>query len=374
MENMDVTIVGAGLVGLAITAAAARPGRKVLLVERHPRFGQETSSRNSQVIHAGIYYPPGFLKGRFCIEGNELMYALCAANGIPHARIGKLIVAVTPPEEDQLPALLAQGRETGAGGLEIIPAARVRQLEPHVTARAALLCPTSGIVDTHRLMAFWEWQARQRDAEIAYGIEVAGIGQDPAGYRVRVQDRDGRPFEFTTRILVNSAGLSSGHVAALAGIDADSAGYRINHIKGVYARVGGGKGRMARMLIYPVPPKAGSVGIHTVPDLAGEMKLGPYDIRVDRIDYDVDDSCLEPIYAAVKPFLPFIEREDLGPDMAGMYPKIQKPGEPMRDFIIAHEVERGLPGLINLVGIESPGVTSSPALGRHVAAMVDSLL
>lgn len=375
MDKADITIIGAGLVGLAIAAETARPGRRVLLVERHARFGQETSSRNSQVIHAGIYYPPGYLKGRLCVEGNRLLYALCAARGIPHRRTGKLVVAVTAEEEDRLPDLLAQGRNAGADGLEILPATRVRRMEPRIRARAALYCPSSGIVDTHRLMEFSEWRARQQEAEIVYGVEVVGIEHLPGGgYVVRVQDRDGCPYEFATAVLINSAGLNSGHVAALAGIDQDAAGYRIQFKKGIYARVGGGKSHWTRKLIYPMPTPAGSVGVHTVPDLAGEMKLGPYDAWVSGPDYSVDEADLDPIYESVRPFLPFIQRDDLGPDMAAMYPKVQKPGQPMQDFIITHEAERGLPGLIDLVGIESPGVTAFLAIGRDVARMAAEIL
>jgi len=371
---MDITIIGAGIVGLSITANVARKGREVLLVEKHTRFGQETSSRNSQVVHASIYYPAGFLKGQLCLEGNELMYKLCEDKNIPCKNLGKLIVAVNEKEEAMLENLMKMGEANGAKGLKIIPGKKVNELEPNVKATAAIVCPTSGIVDTHQLMQYWEIHARKMGAEIAYGVEVKGIEKTGNGYRVEVIDADGKQFDFQTRILINSAGLNSGNVAAMAGIDIDRAGYRINHLKGMYFRVGNGKEKMARMLIYPVPPKPGSVGVHTVPELDGGMRLGPHDVWIDEIEYHVDESLRDLFYSEVKSFLPFIEPEDLYPDTAGIHPKVQKPGEPMKDFIIAHETTKGLPGLINLVGIESPGVTASPAIGHYVARMVEEII
>ncbi len=374
MEQVDLTIVGAGLIGLATAWQSARSGRRVLLLERHPAFGRETSSRNSEVIHAGIYYPPGSLKGRFCIEGNRLLYELCERHRIPCLNCGKLIVAVTAAEEEQLPGLLELGAGNGAERLELIGGRRVRQLEPEINARAALLCPTSGIVDTHRLMQFYETAARQGGVEPVYNVEVGTLERLHDGWRVGVRDVSGEEYAFATRVLVNSAGLESGNLAATAGIDQDAAGYRINYCKGIYFRVGRGKEGLTRRLIYPVPPRPGSVGIHTCPDTAGGMRLGPHDTWVDAIDYEVDETERDTMYHAAKPFLPWLEPEDLQPDTAGIHPKVQKPGEPLQDFIVRHESDRGLPGLINLIGIESPGVTSSPALGRHVAAMVDEIL
>lgn len=374
MEKMDITIIGAGIVGLSITSSVAHPGKNVLLVEKHVKFGQETSSRNSQVIHASIYYPAGFLKGQLCLEGNEMMYKLCSSKNIPHKNLGKLIVAVNEKEEAMLDDLLKMGKANGAKGLEIISGKKVKELEPNVNARAAILCPTSGIVDTHRLMAYWESHAKENGAEIAYGVEVNRIEKTGDGYRVHVIDADGQHFDFFTRILINSAGLNSGNIAAMAGIDIDKAGYHIHYLKGMYFRVGRGKEKMATMLIYPVPPRPGSVGVHTVPELDGGMRLGPYDVWVDQIEYNVDESLRNIFYTEAKSFLPFIELEDLYPDTAGIHPKVQKPDEPMKDFIIAHESQRGLPGLINLIGIESPGVTASPAIGQYVSLMTRTLL
>ncbi len=360
--------------GVAIAAQVARKDRNVILVERHDTFGEETSSRNSEVIHAGIYYPKGSLKARLCVEGNILLYQICKENNIPYDAIGKLIVATNENEMRDLEELLEKGREAGARDLRIISAKEVQELEPHVTAQAAIVSPSSGIVDSHRLMKYFETTAKNNNATIAYGCEVKMIEKVSGGYRVGIQDADGEMLTLFTKILINSAGLESGNIAALAGIDIDRANYRIHYWKGEYFRVGAGKHKFAHRLIYPAPPQPGSVGIHTVPDLQGMMKLGPYDYYVDKIDYNVDENNKELFYKSVRPFLPFIELRDLTPDMVGIHPKIQKPGEPMKDFIIVDEEERKLPGLINLIGIESPGLTSSPAIGRYVEAMVKEII
>ncbi len=373
MDQVDVTIIGAGIVGLAAAWQTAAPDRRVLLLERHESFGRETSSRNSEVIHAGIYYPTGSLKGRFCVEGNRRIYQLCEQHRLPHLRCGKLIVAVTEADEEQLEDLRQKGEANGAEQLQVIGREQIRRLEPAVNARAALLCPTSGVVDTHSLMKFYEASASQAGAEIAYGIEVQRLEPTANGWLVGVRDTSGDNYEYASRVVVNCAGLESGELAAAAGIDQDAAGYRINYCKGMYCRLGNGKEKLTRSLIYPVPTHSGSVGIHTCPDTGGGMRLGPHDVWVDSIEYSVEANLRETVYHAVAPFLPFLEPADLQLDTAGIHPKIQKPGEPLQDYIVQHEVERGLPGLINLIGIESPGVTASPALGSYVAAMVDDI-
>ncbi len=374
MEEVDVTIIGAGVVGLAIASRVARSDRNVVLVERHEGFGRETSSRNSGVIHAGIYYSAGSLKARLCVEGNGLLYGICEENGIPHKPLGKLIVAVDEEQEKGLEGLMEAGRGNGARDLRILSSREVQRLEPNVTCRAALWVPSSGIVDSHSLMRYFEATARSHDARIAYRSEVKSIEKAAGGFRVAIEDAQGEVFPFTTRVLVNSAGLESGNIAALAGIDIDEAGYRINYCKGEFFSLAASKHDMTQRLIYPFPPPGGSVGIHTVPDVEGVVRLGPYSYFVDSIDYAVDETYKELFYESVKPFLPFVELEDLEPETSGMLPKIQKPGGPARDFVIVHEEDRGLEGLIDLIGIESPGLTSSPAIGRLVAEMIEEMV
>lgn len=374
MDRVDIVIVGAGVVGLSVAAHAARADRSVLLVERHESFGQETSSRNSEVIHASIYYPQHSLKGRLCIEGNELMYALCERHGIPCKNTGKLVVAATEEESARLPALLETALGNGAKGVRIVDGKEARRLEPNVSCVAAMHCPTSGVVDSHALMRHFRIRALSAGATEAYGVEVRSVDRTPGGYRVGTRDRTGRTYEVQARVVVNCAGLASGELSAMAGIDIEKAHYRIFYRKGMYYRVTRGLDRMPSMLVYPVPPMDATVGIHTCPDLAGGMRLGPYDVWTDSVEYTVSGSLGGHFFKACKPFLPSLEEADLQPDMAGIQAKRYGPGEPSRDFVIRNEGDRGLPGFINLVGIESPGLTSSPAIGRRVAGLVDEAL
>ncbi len=374
MDRVDVAIIGAGVVGLSVAASAAGEGRSLLVIERHESFGRESSSRNSEVIHASIYYPPDSLKGRLCLEGNERMYRLCAEHGIAHANTGKLVVAWTQEQAAGLPDLLATARANGARGVRLVEGDEIHRLEPRVEAIAALHCPSSGVVDSHALMKHFETVARSRGAVFAYGVEAKAIERRDGGFVVRVAEASGEPYEFWSRALVNSAGLESGRVAALCGIDQDEALYRIHYRKGMYFRAHRKLALYPRMLVYPFPPDRSTVGIHTVPDLAGGMRLGPYDVWSPTVEYGVDASLLDRFWGACRPWLPFLEAEDLQPDMAGIQAKRYGPGEPARDFVIREESDRGLPGLIDLIGIESPGLTASPAIGPHVARMVDEIL
>jgi L-2-hydroxyglutarate oxidase LhgO len=373
MDKIEITIIGAGVVGLSIASHLAESGRNVLLIEKHESFGRECSGRNSEVIHASIYYPPESLKGRLCLEGNELMYSLCSKFNIPHSNIGKLIVACNKEEDEKLPALLETAKNNGAKGVRIINQKEINKIEPNVFATSAIHCPSSGIVDSHKLMQFFEANAINHKADVLYHHEVIAIEKKTNSYKITVKDDDNNVSDFDTEILINCAGLGSGHISELAGIDIDKFNYRINYAKGIYFRVNKQLEKYPKMLIYPVPPAHARVGIHTTPDLYGGMRLGPHDFWVEKIDYSVDDSKHEFFLDSVKSFLPFIDFNDFYPDSSGIHPKIQKPGEPMQDFVIRHEADKGLEGFINLVGIESPGLTSSPAIGKYVLNLVNNL-
>lgn len=373
MEKVDITIIGAGVVGLAIAANVSEKSRNVLVVEKHESFGQETSSRNSEVIHASIYYPKNSLKGKLCLEGNELLYELCKKYKISHKNTGKLIVAVNDEDEALLPDLLDTAMNNGAKGVRIISKDEVKKLEPNVEAKAAIHCPTSGIVDSHSLMRHYEAMAIEKGANVIYGIEVDSIDKTGEGYNVGYKDRNGEKGIFNTRIIINCAGLESGNISELAGINQDEAGYRIQRCKGIYFRVTHGIEKFPKMLIYPVPPINGHVGIHTTPDLGGGMRLGPHFYWTDETDYNVDGSFKEYFFNSARQFLSFLKIEDIQPDIAGFYPTRQKPGEGLIDFVIKHEKERGLDNFINLVGIESPGLTASPAIGRYVKGMIEEI-
>ena len=371
----DIIIIGAGVIGLAIAAQVARKGRAVYVLEKNEKFGQEISSRQSGVIHSGIYYPYGSLKAKLCVEGNHLLYELCRKHGIGHRKLGKLIVAASAEETGQLQELEERGQRNGAEGLKIISRRELKKLEPNVEGVAALPSPSTGIIDAHALMGFFAAKAGEVGAEIAYRKNVVGIEKLSDGYKITVEEGNKSRYSFATRILINCAGLQCDKVAELAGIDIAKAGYRLHYSKGEYFSVGNNKGRLVNRLIYPVPEiEFTGLGVHVTLDLEGRMRLGPNAEYVDSIDYSVDSRHKDEFYSSAKKMLPFLEYQDLEPEMAGIRPKLQGPGEDVKDFVIRDETDKGLLGFINLIGIESPGLTSSPAIGGYVASMVESIL
>lgn len=366
----DITIVGAGVIGLGIAAQVASQHRGVCVLERNETFGLEISSRNSEVIHSGLYYPPNSLKARMCVEGKDLLYELCQKQAIAHRRLGKLIVATEPKEAEKLETLLKNGEGNGLTDLRILSQQEIKTLEPHIRAVAALFSPSTGIVDSHVLMKYYVRKAKEKGALISYNSKVVGIEKIRNGYRVTIEEPGGT-FSFLTRVLINCAGLSSDKIAELAGIDSLKAVYKLYFCKGEYFSVGHGKNSLVQKLIYPVPPdEGGGLGIHVTLDLQGRVRLGPNARYVDQIDYTVDSSQQRAFYESAVRFLPFIEYDDLEPDMAGIRPKLEEPQGNFRDFVIRHEYDRDLPGLINLIGIESPGLTACPAIAKYVADMV----
>jgi L-2-hydroxyglutarate oxidase LhgO len=369
----DATIVGAGVIGLSIAAQVASQDRGVCVLERNETFGLEISSRNSEVIHSGLYYPQDSLKAKMCVEGKNLLYELCQKQAIAHQRLGKLIVATNHKEAEKLETLLKNGERNGLTDLKMLSKQEVKTLEPHVKTVGALLCPSTGIVDSHGLMKHYVRKAKEKGALISYNSKVVGIEKISDGYKVTIEE-PGDTFSFLTRVLINCAGLNSDQIAKLADIDILKAGYKLYFCKGEYFSVGHGKGSLVQRLIYPVPPdEGGGLGIHVTLDLQGRMRLGPNARYVDQIDHTVDSSQRRAFYEAVVRFLPFIEYDDLEPDLAGIRPKLEDPQGNFRDFVIRHEYDKGLPGLINLIGIESPGLTACPAIAKYVADMVDEM-
>jgi len=374
LDKIDITIIGAGAIGLAVAACVSAKDRSVYILEKNDAFGRETSSRNSGVIHAGIYYPADSLKARLCVEGNRRLYQLCQNNGIPHNRLGKLIVATSEEEVLQLQSLMEKGRRNGAEGLRLLSRGQIRSLEPDVEGVAALFSPSTGIVDAHALMRYYLSESQDANAHLAFDTEVVGIERVKDGYKVSVKDGSGR-FNIVSAIVINCAGLNCDKIADMAGIHIDAAGYRLHYCRGEYFSVSGSKSKKIKHLIYPVPlPRVTGVGIHATLDIDGRMLLGPSAEYVDKVDYAIDDRNQRLFYESVKPFLPFVDYEDLAPEMVGIRPKLQGPGEDIRDFIIREEGNRGLPGFINLIGIESPGLTASPAIAESVAALVHDIL
>ena len=366
MEIVEVAVVGAGAVGLAVAWELSKEHKDILVLEKNRAFGQETSSRNSEVIHAGIYYPRNSLKAVACIEGRGLLYSFCALNNIAHKRIGKLIVAIEAQEERDLEALFENGRQNGATELALFSERDAARLEPHVKARAAIWSPGTGILDTHSFMKVLAKQFQSRGGQIAYNTELIGIEKNKDGFVLTVKESSGDTFSFQARLCVNCSGLSSDKVAGLAGLARDE--YRLKFCKGDYFRVQQSKAKRINHLVYPVPRHQGAgLGVHATLDLAGSMRLGPDDEYVHAIDYAINPAKRRIFWESVRTFMPFIEEDDLSADTSGIRPKLQGPGEGFRDFIIQDEAANGLPGLINLIGIESPGLTASLSIARMVS-------
>jgi L-2-hydroxyglutarate oxidase LhgO len=373
LDHVDVVIVGAGVVGLAIGAAVADKNRDMYILEKETNYGQGASSRNSEVIHAGLYYPIGSLKAELCVKANPMLYEFCEKNRIPHKRIGKIVVANGEREVKQLEGIVKKASECGARDLQMIDADEVHRLEPGVKADAAILSPSTGIIDAHGLMDAYYRDARNKAGSdpLVLDTEVTGIRKTDDGYIVEMNS-GGEPFKVLSTVVINSAGLYSDKVAEMPGIDIDKAGYRIHWCKGDYFSLSGKP--PASMLVYPPPPlDAASLGIHSVPDLTGRLKFGPNAYYVDEINYAVESE-KKPFWRDVVRYFPTVGLEDLHPDMSGIRAKIQGPGDPVRDFVIRDEEEKGFPGFINLVGIESPGLTASPAIAEIVEGLVSERL
>jgi L-2-hydroxyglutarate oxidase LhgO len=370
--DVDVLVVGAGVVGLASGAALARRGRRVVVLERHGGLAWETTSRNSGVIHAGIYYPAGSWKARLCVEGRERLYERCAREGIPHRQFGKLIVATNDAEVRVLEDLRARGSANGAPGLELVDGAEVSRREPAVRAVAGLLSPRTGIVDAHALCLSLAAELEAAGGVLLLHNALEGIERSGEAWRVTARATGGAPATVEATALVNAAGLHADRVAALAGVDVEKAGYRQHPCKGDYFVLAPGAKLRFGGLVYPVHGAAG-LGVHVTLDLGGRVKFGPDAHYVDALDYAVDPGKAMEFAEAAGRYLPGLRAEWLSPDQAGIRPKLQGPGEAFRDFVIAEESARGLPGLVNLMGIESPGLTAALAIGERVADLLAAL-
>jgi L-2-hydroxyglutarate oxidase LhgO len=371
MNDVDVTIIGAGVVGLAIAEKISRDHNNLFVIEKHSTFGQETSSRNSEVIHAGIYYPMGSLKAKLCIEGKKLLYDYCEKFDVPFKRCGKLIVATSEEEMQVIEGVRQTAIRNGVDDLIVLDRKEIAEMEPAIFALKALYSPSTGIIDSHTLMKQYETNTLNNGGQIVYGSEVTAIQHINSGYKITLHDSDGKMYSFTSKIVINSAGLESDIIAGRVGITDES--LKIIFCKGEYFRINPPKNRLLKRLIYPVPhPNLEHIGVHVTIDLAGGVKLGP-DVNYlesNVYDYKLTPSKQEAFFLSAKKFLPFLEFDDIAPEMAGIRPKLQKPGEPLRDYYIREESDRGYPGFINLIGMESPALTSSLAIARYVYNLV----
>lgn len=370
--DTNIIIIGAGVVGLAIARELSAHYSDVYLIEKNKTFGQETSSRNSEVIHSGIYYPKGSLKAILCVEGKKLLYGYCENNSVCYKKIGKLVIATNNSEDQELISILQKAKDNGVDDAKLLNSEEIKQLEPNVFASSAIFFPSTGIIDSYGLMKQLETDAVTNNTNIVYGAEVIAIRKINNGYEITINDDTGAS-SFTSHVVINAAGLFSDKISEMAGIIDET--YELHYWKGEYFSVGNGKNKYLRHLVYPIPHQNNTgLGIHATLDINNRLKLGPNAIYLPdkTIDYKVDENNLKSFYVAVKKYLPFIEMEDLEADQAGIRPKLQKPNDAVRDFVINNEEKRGYLNFINLIGIESPGLTSCLAIAKHVKMLIKS--
>jgi glycerol-3-phosphate dehydrogenase len=377
MDRVNVVIIGGGVVGCAIARELSRHVQDVFLLEQSPRLGMATSTRNSGVIHSGIYYPPEFLKARFCVEGNRLTKEFCAAHGVPHRNCGKIVVAKDATEIAELEKLAENGRRNGVEGLKIVGPERIRQLEPHIRVAAALEVPSTAIVSAEELVKAFARLATDQGASILTNARVTNLEGKADGIAVGVELGDPGAGEALTQetveahCVVNSAGLYADEVAALLG----NRSYRIYPVRGEYAEVVRARADLVNALVYPLPLHDRlSLGAHLTKTLWGTVLVGPTARYVeDKTDYERDRLPLEEFLEDARGLLPELHLEDLRLAYSGLRPKLVPPsGHGMADFVITRDPT--YPRAIHLVGIESPGLTSAPAIARHVAALVSETL
>jgi L-2-hydroxyglutarate oxidase LhgO len=367
MDEVECVVVGAGVIGLAVARALAQAGHEVLVLERAYTIGFETSSRNSEVIHGGLYYPVGSLKARSCVDGRDRLYAYCREHGIPHARLGKLIVATNEAEISGLEKISATARGNEVDDLEWLDRTQAQRLEPALNCVAVLLSPSTGIIDSHALMLAYQGEAEAAGAVVVFRTPVLRGRIRKNGFELAVGGDD--PTTIRSRLLVNAAGLHAPALArAIEGIPAETIPPAY-FCRGVYFTLAGRA--PFRRLIYPVPV-VGGLGVHLTLDLAGQARFGPDVEWIASVDYTVDPARGEVFYSAVRRYWPDLRDGSLQPGYAGIRPKISGPTEPAADFVVQGPETHGVPGLVNLYGIESPGLTASLPLADEVTRRLRS--
>ncbi len=365
MESVDCLVVGAGVVGLAAARALARAGREVIVVESQECIGSGISSRNSEVIHAGIYYPTGLDKTRWCVDGKAMLYEYCQEYHVPHRRCGKLLVAVSEAEIDKLSAIKAQAEANGVMDLVWLSGEEARALEPALAVRRALLSPSTGIIDSHALMHALRGDAERYGAMVALETPVLSGRVDDVG--IIVETGGASPTRIAANAVVNAAGLGSHAFArSIIGMPANKIP-PLHLAKGNYFALTT-QSPFTRM-IYPIPTPGG-LGVHLTLDLAGQARFGPDVEWVEKIDYKVDVGRADGFYAAIRAYWPDLPDSSLQPAFSGIRPKIARPGGSETEFLVQSEKEHGVPGLINLFGIESPGLTASLAIAEWITRLV----
>jgi L-2-hydroxyglutarate oxidase LhgO len=366
-EHVEIVVAGAGVIGLAVARALARLGREVVVLEAAGSIGTETSSRNSEVIHAGIYYPHNSLKARLCVAGRQRLYGYCAEHGVPVRPLGKLIVATTEGEVGLLEGVHRRAVANGVDDLQPLDARQAQALEPSLHCTAALLSPSTGIVDSHGLMLAYQGDAEAAGAVLAFHAPIARGAVTNHGFALEIGGAE--PMRLDCDWLVNCAGLQAVELARrIDGVPADTLP-KAYLCKGSYYALSG-RAPFSR-LIYPTPEHAG-LGVHLTLDLGGQARFGPDTEWIDHLDYDVDIARAASFYAAIRKYWPALPDGALQPGYAGIRPKISGPADPAADFRIDGPDRHGVPGLVNLLGIESPGLTASLAIADVVAAILEA--
>ena len=366
--DYEIVIIGGGVIGLACAMRLSKK-HSVLLIERHNKFGQETSSRNSQVIHAGMYYPSNSLKAELCVKGNPSIYEWAKQYSVPFQRIGKYIIATDSQQEEELDKIFEQGKENGVDSLVRLSAKEVLKDEPNIQLKSAIFSPNTGIIDSHQLQHSFLVKAQEDGCDFLWKHTLTGAEKDSGCYRLSLTDNSSAIHSLSCNYVINSAGLDSDLVSGMVGLNQ----YKLHYVKGNYFRVAPKKAGLVKKLVYPAPMKhLSGLGVHVTKELDGSMRLGPdveY-LEVREQNYSVDASLQEKFYRSVAGYISGLDIADIYPDTAGIRPKLQAKGEPFKDFIIQEETISGYPNWINLIGIESPGLTSS----IEIAKMVEKLI
>ena len=361
--QLDCVVIGAGVVGLAVARSMAMAGREVVVLERENHIGMHSSSRNSEVIHAGLYYPDPSLKAKFCVAGKSLLYAYCEEKHIPFQRIGKLLIASGEDEAARLQAIRAQAQRNGVHDLVPLDASQVKEIEPAVTCTQALLSPSTGIIDSHALMVALQSDIEALQGHVLCNSEVSDVGAKDDGFHIRLESIDNE--EFVCRTLINCAGHDAQAIAGMIGCDNSPPQFLA---KGHYFAYQGAS--PFNHLIYPLPTDGG-LGIHATNDLAGVARFGPDVSWVDALDYDFDESRKDKFVQAIRRYFPSLDDAKLQSAYVGVRPKLAAAGQADADFAIHGEAEHGVAELINLYGIDSPGLTSSMAIADHVQKLLN---
>ena len=363
---MQVLVIGAGVVGLACARAAALAGHEVIVAEATGGIGNGVSSRNSEVIHAGMYYPTGSLRARHCVRGRRMLYAFCASHGVPHRKVGKLIVATDEKQTGKIEAIYKQGQTNGVEGLEFLGGNAARALEPALNCVAAMLSPETGIIDSHSFMLALQGDLEDRGGMIAFNTRIERLTPSASGWQVTFGGAEGGTLDVDA--VVNSAGLGAQAIARA------TEGYPASRVPKLVLAKGNYFGFAGRPvfshLIYPAPVEGG-LGTHVTLDMAGRMRFGPDVEWIETESYSVDPKRADSFYASIRTYFPGLPDDSLVPDYCGIRPKLTGKGEPAADFLIDGPADHGLRRLVHLFGIESPGLTSSLSIAEDVARMLE---